>query len=314
MADSDYYKVLGVSRSATPDEIRKAYRKLARENHPDVKKDDKQAAERFQQVQEAYDVLGNAEKRVQYDRFGANFQQAGRRPGGPGPGGQSRTWSTGGGQAPQFDFEDLFGGGGAVDLEGLFGGGGGRRGRTPRPAKGADLEATVQVAFETAARGGSVDIHLEQNGKAETLGVKIPAGVDTGSVIRLAGQGGPGRNGGPTGDLLLTVDVQPHRYFRREGANLLLDVPITPSEAVLGAKVDVPTLSEGTVVLTVPPGTSSGMKLRLRGKGVLDPQTKQPGDQFIVLKIVVPRESSEPVQTLYRQVAGTESSPRAGLW
>jgi curved DNA-binding protein len=207
----------------------------------------------------------------------------------------------------------MFGEGG-VDLEGLFGGMGGRRGRTPRPTKGTDLEATVQVPFVTATRGGSVDIHLEQNGREETLAVKIPPGVDTGSVIRLAGQGGPGRNGGPSGDLLLTVAVQPHPYFRREGANLLVDVPITPSEAVLGAKVDVPTLSEGTVVLTVPPGTSSGTKLRLRGKGVLDPQTKQPGDQYVVVKIVVPKESSDAAAALYQQLAATEASPRSGLW
>lgn len=308
MADSDYYSVLGVTRGATPEEIRKAYRKLARENHPDVKKDDPQAAERFKQVQEAYDVLGDPEKRVKYDRFGKAFQQAGRA---AGQGGQAYTWTSGGGQAPPFDFEGLFGGGG-VDLESLFGGG--PRARTPRKSRGTDLEAVVQVPFETAARGGSVDIHLEQNGREQTLAVKIPAGVDTGSVIRLAGQGGPGRNGGPPGDLLLTVEVQPHRYFRREGSDLLLDVPITPSEAVLGAKVDVPTLSEGTVVLTIPPGTSSGMKLRLRGKGVIDPQTKQPGDQYLVIRIVVPREASEEVRSLYRQLAPQESSPRAGLW
>jgi DnaJ-class molecular chaperone len=314
MADSDYYQTLGVGRNATPEDIRKAYRKLARENHPDVKKNDPQAAERFKQVQEAYDVLGDAEKRVQFDRFGKAYQQAGRRPGPGGPGGQAYTWTGGPGQAPPFDFEQMFGEGG-IDLGDLFGGGaGGRRGRTPRPAKGTDLEATVQVPFTTAARGGSVDIHLEQNGKEETLGVKIPAGVDTGSVIRLAGQGSPGRSGGPAGDLLLTVAVQPHPYFRREGANLLVEVPITPSEAVLGAKVDVPTLSEGPVVLTIPAGTSSGTKLRLRGKGVLDPQTKQPGDQYVVVKIVVPKESNDAAIALYRQLAAKESSPRTGLW
>jgi curved DNA-binding protein len=317
MADSDYYSVLGVSRNATPDEIRKAYRKLARENHPDVKKDDPQAAERFKQVQEAYDVLGDPEKRVQYDRFGKAFQQAGRGSR-PGAAGQTYTWTSGGGPSgsgpgPQFDFEELFGsGGGGVDLESLFGGG--RRPRSPRKTRGTDLEATVQVPFETAARGGTVDIHLTQNGREETLSVKIPAGVDTGSVIRLGGQGGPGRNGGPAGDLLLTVEVQPHRYFRREGAHLLVDVPITPSEAVLGAKVDVPTLSEGLVVLTVPPGTSSGMKLRLRGKGIVDPQTKQPGNQYLVMKIVVPRDSGEDAKSLYRQLAEQETSPRTGLW
>jgi DnaJ-class molecular chaperone len=138
--------------------------------------------------------------------------------------------------------------------------------------------------------------------------------VREGSVIRLAGQGTPSQFGGGPGDLLLRVDVEPHRYFRREGNDLLLDVPITPSEAVLGAKVEVPTLSEGTVVVTVPPGTSSGVKLRLRGKGVVDAQTKHTGDQYVVVKIVVPRDPPAALKDLYHNVAQHESQPRAGLW
>jgi curved DNA-binding protein len=312
MADPDYYKTLGVAKNASADEIRKAYRKLARENHPDVKKDDPAAAELFKQVQDAYAVLNDPEKRELYDRYGAAFQQAGRRPGGASPGGNggSYTWTSEGGPGAGFDFNDLFGG--AFDFQEAMGGG--RRGRGRPPARGSDAEATVRIPFETAARGGSVDIQLDTGSGPQTLSVKIPAGVDTGSVIRLAGQGHPGRFQGPAGDLLLTVNVDPHRYFRREGANLLVDVPITPSEAVLGGKIEVPTLSEGTVMLTVPPGTSSGMKLRLRGKGVIDPQTKQPGDQFVVIKIVVPKEASEKLQELYRQVAALEPAPRSGLW
>ncbi|OYW22831.1 MAG: molecular chaperone DnaJ [Planctomycetales bacterium 12-60-4] len=313
MADSDFYKTLGVARNASADEIRKAYRKLARENHPDAKKDDPAAAELFKQVQEAYAVLSDPEKREQYDRYGAAFHQAGRTPGGKGgPGGQTYSWSSSGAPGGGFDFNDLFGR--SFDFEEVLGGGRRGRGGARPPARGTDLEAEVRVSFETAATGGSVDIQLEAGGTSQTLAVKIPAGVDTGSVIRLAGQGQPGRFNGSAGDLLLTVQVEPHRYFRREGANLLVDVPITPSEAVLGAKVEVPTLTEGAVVLTIPPGTSSGMKLRLRGKGIVDPQSKQPGDQFVVVKIVVPRDADDETKTLYRQIAEKEASPRTGLW
>lgn len=310
MPDSDYYKTLGVSRNASADEIRKAYRKLSRENHPDVKKDDPAAAELFKQVQNAYEVLSDPEKREQYDRYGAAFQQAGRRHPGGGPGGGTYTWSSGGGQEVPFDLNDLFGR--SFDFEDALGGG--RRGRGRPPQRGQDVEASVRIAFETAAVGGSVDIQLEMQSGTQTLSVKIPPGVDTGSVIRLSGQGHPGRFQGPPGDLLLTVQVEPHRYFRRDGSDLLVDVPITPSEAVLGAKVEVPTLTEGLVMVTVPPGTSSGMKLRLRGKGVINPQTRQPGDQYAVMKIVVPRPASEAVQELYRQLAPLDSDPRTGLW
>jgi len=315
MAPSDFYQTLGVSRSASADEIRKAYKKLARENHPDAKKDDSTAAERFKEVQEAYDVLGDAEKRQQYDRFGTTFPKGGPQPGaGSSPGGgRSYTWSpSGSGGTGGFDFGDLFGSGG-VDLEELLGGGRRSRGG-PRPVRGQDVEAVVQVAFETAVLGGSVDIQVEQGPQHAQLTVKIPAGVNTGSVIRLAGQGQPGRFSGPPGDLLLSLEVQPHRYFRREGAHLLIDVPITPSEAVLGAKVEVPTLSEGSVVVTIPPGTSSGAKLRLRGKGAIDPQTKQPGDQYVLVKIVVPREATEAMKELYQKLGSLETPPRQGLW
>ncbi|HEY4263533.1 MAG TPA: DnaJ C-terminal domain-containing protein, partial [Schlesneria sp.] len=133
-------------------------------------------------------------------------------------------------------------------------------------------------------------------------------------VIRLSGQGAPGTKNGPAGDLYLTIEIKPHRYFRREGANLLLEVPITPSEAALGAKVEVPTLNEGNVVMTIPAGTSSGAKLRLRGKGIQDPQTNQPGDQFVVIKIAVPKGLSDADKKLYEQLAASETSPRSSLW
>ena len=156
--------------------------------------------------------------------------------------------------------------------------------------KGDDLAFEVTVPFQVAAEGGSHGLQIRRGDQVERINVKIPAGVEDGSVIRLAGQGHPGPQGGAPGDLLLTVHFSPHPYFHREGSNLLVDVPITPSEAALGTKVEVPTLSEGHVTVTIPPGTSSGTKLRLRGKGVRNPKTKELGDQFVVVKIVVPHQ------------------------
>ena len=318
MAD-DYYKTLGVSKTATEDEIRKAYRKLARVNHPDAKPNDLKAAETFKKIQEAYDVLNDKDKRQQYDQFGPDFQRMG--PGGPyGPGGPGGASGFPGGSGP-IDISDLFGNGG-IDLSEFFNGkmGGGqsgsgaRRSKRASASKGDDIRATVQVPFEVAVTGGSVDVRLDRGGNIETLAVKIPAGVNEGQVIRLAGQGGHGQRGGPAGDLLLKIEVLPHPYFRREGSNLLLEVPVSPPEAVLGTKVEVPTLSEGRVVVKVPPGTSTGMKLRLRGKGVIDPLTKQPGDQFVVIKIVLPKKITDHDRELYQKIAEGESSVREGLW
>jgi DnaJ-class molecular chaperone len=310
MSDPDYYKVLGVSKTASQDEIRKAYKKLARENHPDRNPDDKAAAERFKQVQEAYGVLSNEEKRKQYDQFGhAPFT-------GGGPGFQGGSWRTTSGGGP--DFSDLFGD--QFDLGDLFGGAfrGGRaqaEPRRPRPQKGQDIEARMEVAFQTAALGGTHEIVLQRGGATERLDVKIPPGVHDGGTIRLAGQGHPGTDGGPAGDLLVRVKIAPHPYFRREGHNLLIDVPITPSEAALGAKIDVPTLSEGNVVVTIPPGTSGGAKLRLRGKGVPDPKGGVPGDELVVIKIAVPKQLSEEAKSLYEQLAKVSPhAPRAGRW
>lgn len=317
MAD-DYYKTLGVSKSASADEIRKAYRKLARVNHPDAKPNDAGAAERFKQIQEAYDVLNDAEKRKLYDQFGPDFQNVGR--GGPGPGpGPGGGFGGFGGQTGPIDLGDLFGRGG-VDFGEFFGGamGGGAAGGTRRGKRGAirgeDIRATVRVPFQVAVAGGPVDVGIDRGGEVSTLTVKIPPGINDGQVIRLAGQGNPGMRGGVAGDLMLRIEIEPHAYFRREGSNILLDVPITPAEAVLGTKVEVPTLSEGNVVVKVPPHTSTGMKLRLRGKGAIDQHTKQPGDQFVVIKIVLPKQLSEQAKSLYEKLSEHDGSVRDGLW
>ena len=310
----DYYAALGVKKDATAEQIRKAYKKLSRENHPDSKPNDSDAAKKFQQVQDAWDVLGDAQKRQQYDQFGPNgpqFQQGGRRagPGGGGP----------------VDFSEMFGGGN-VDLSdllgGMFGGGGaagspfgrqaGRRGRT---APGANIEAEIEIPFVVAVEGGTQDLQLDNGGKVERLSVKIPPGVATGSVIRLAGQGQSGHGGGAAGDLLVTIKVAPHSYFRREGNDLLIDVPITVSEGALGTKVEIPTLAEGTVVITVPPGTSSGAKLRFRGKGVPDQKTRVRGDLYAILKLVLPPSLDAATRGLFEQIAiAAPHSPRANLW
>jgi curved DNA-binding protein len=325
MPEIDFYKTLGVARNASADDIRKAYKKLARKYHPDVRPGDKDAADQFKKVQQAYSILGDAEKRVQYDRYGHAFN-----------GGQSspyRTaWAAGPDGTHAVDLSELFNqffgeggmrggaagfergsGGRSARAEGFghgeqpFGGGGER--------KGEDIGFEVTVPFQVAAEGGSHGLQIRRGDQTERINVKIPAGVEDGSVIRLAGQGHPGGSGGSAGDLLLTIHVSPHPYFHREGSNLLVDVPITPSEAALGTKVEVPTLSEGHVTVTIPPGTSSGTKLRLKGKGVLNPKTKERGDQYVVVKIVLPKQTSDAAKKLYQELANVEpATPRSGLW
>lgn len=313
---ADYYQALGVPRSATAEQIRKAYKKIARENHPDVKPGDNAASEKFKQAAEAWDVLGDADKRKQYDQYGEAFRHmkdGGRQPGGsPFSGGGFR-----GGAGP-IDLGDIFGG--EVDLGdifgGAFGGGGGKAGRSrTRSRRGSDIQSEITVPFTLAATGGSYDIGLQREGKVDNLAIKVPAGVQEGSVIRLAGQGEAGSGGGSAGDLLITIHVAPHPYFRREGNDLLLDVPLSISEATLGAKVDVPTLEEGLVALTIPPGASSGTKLRLRGKGIVDPKTKARGDQFVVVKISVPKNISDRAREVLQELdREAPVNPRSGLW
>ena len=298
---ADYYDVLGVSKNATEDQLKKAYRKLSRENHPDVKPKDATAAKKFQEVQDAYSVLSDGDKRRKYDQFGPAAFQSGGRPGGGG----------GGGRSGPVDFSDLFGGG--IDLGSLFGGGG--FGGQRRAQKGQDISATIQVGFNVAAEGGNYDLSVSTGSSVQKLTIRVPAGIEHGKTIRLAGQGHPGSGGGPQGDLLVTVNVASHPYFRREGTALYVDVPISITEATLGAKVDVPTLNEGLFTITVPPGSSSGAKLRLREKGIINPKTNQRGDQFVVLKIVAPKDLDAETISLARQLADRlTEDPRMGLW
>ncbi|MCL4109501.1 UNVERIFIED_CONTAM: hypothetical protein GTU68_024398 [Idotea baltica] len=305
----DYYKTLGVDRSASAGEIRKAYKKLAREYHPDVKPNDKQAEVKFKEIQAAYAVVGDEDERAKYDRFGHNYKQTGGSPFGGGGNPFGGAGDSGGGFG--FDLNDLFGG--------AMGGGGGFGGhprqRHARPSKGQDLTSTIQVPFQVAAEGGKHELTVNRGGQAERLTITVPAGVNTGSKIRLSGQGHNGQHGGPSGDLIVTINAAPHPYFRRDGDNLIVEVPITPAEAALGTKVDIPTLTEGNVVMTIPPETSSGSKLRLKGKGVQNQKTKVRGDQHVVIKIEISKDLSENTKKLYEQLLEeTDTNPREGLW
>jgi len=308
MPKRDFYDVLGVPRSASQEDLRKAYKKLARKHHPDSNQQDPEAAKKFAEITEAWDVLGDEQKRKQYDQFGHAAAGGGH----PFQGGNPFQGFGGGGASMQFDMEDLLGG--------MFGGGGGgfggqRRGGGGRARRGEDVRAEITIPFGVAAEGGEHTLTLQNGSKSERIAVKVPAGIDQGQTIRLAGQGNPGPGGGTPGDLLVTVSIAPHPWFKREGFHLVLEAPITPAEAVLGTRIEVPTLSEGTGMLTVPPGTSSGARLRLRGKGIRNPKTGERGDQFVSLKIVVPKDLSELARAAWEQVQQTSAeTPRQQLW
>jgi DnaJ-class molecular chaperone len=313
---SDYYDLLNVTRNASPEDIKRSYRKLARQYHPDRNPGDKTAAAKFKDIQQAYDTLSDPEKRKLYDQFGADYEQAARAAQAGGFGGQGPfRWSTGGqgGTAEGIDpamfqsiFEQMMGGG----MGGAGAGhpfeemaGAGRRKRGRRAPVPQDVEQTIAVDFLTAARGGSRET-TTLDGK--TVAVKIPPGIEDGKILRLRGQGVNG------GDLLVTIHVQPHAYFKREQQDLVLDLPLSLSEAVLGAKVDVPTL-EGTVSLTIPAGTSSGQRLRIRGQGLPKPDGIK-GDQYVQVKIVVPKHLDQAGKEMMQEFARKHPyNPREGL-
>jgi len=303
----DHYQTLGVPKSASAEDIRKAYRELARKYHPDLHPDDNAAKEKFKQVQTAFDVLNDPSKREMYDRYGSSFEGVGAG----GPGGAGGGWAGGGGGRGPFPGAGGFPGGGEIDLESLFGGaggfadmfrgaggggagGGGRTGRGRKRAAqvaGEDLTARIQVPFKLAIEGGKTDVRIDRDGKAETISVTIPQGLPDGARMRLRGQGSPGSGGGSAGDLLLDVGVESHPVFRRDGDTLELTLPVSLAEAIEGAKVDVPT-PWGTISLRIPAGTSGGRKLRAAGMGVRHSNGAK-GDLIAEVQIMLP-ESADP--------------------
>ncbi len=320
MAEQDLYAVLGVPKDADADVLKKAYRKLAGQLHPDKNPGNQAAESRFKQVNHAYDVLGDAKKRKLYDEFGEDGLREGfdaerarayknwstrQRA----PGGVNRDAYVGG---QPFDPEDIFGGaGGAAGIGDLFGDLMGRARRQRGPVKGPDLESEITIDFASAVRGATLELRPQGQGGGPVT-VRIPAGASEGSRVRIPGQGGPSQNGGARGDLVLTVHVTPHPFFRREGDDLHLDLPVTLAEAYHGAKVRVPT-AEGEVNLKVPEGTQSGQVLRLRGKGVAR-KGRAAGDLYVHFLIQIPTERNEEVDKMIDRLAELQpDDPRADI-
>ena len=307
----DPYEVLGIAKSASEAEIKKAFRGLAKKHHPDKHAGDATAKKRFQEISGAYDILGDKDKRAQFDAgtIGADGNPKGFD---PRAGGFRQGNPFGGGGGPgarefHFSFDDSPSSGPAgfgdifADLMG------GRRGRGPtRPAKGEDFSAAVTVSFGEAAIGGTRRVVL-QNG--EQIDVKIPVGVKDGQVVRVKGRGGAGRGGGPSGDILLSVSVAPHPWMTRDGNDIRMDLPVTLKEAVLGAKVPAPTLT-GTVSLSVPPNSNTGTILRLKGKGIAAQEGA--GDLYVRLVVSLPDRPDEALQTFLQSWPG-DYDPRAKM-
>lgn len=338
----DYYEVLGAKRDASADEIKKAYRKLARKFHPDLNPGDKTAEEQFKLLQEAYDVLSNPEDRKLYDQYGENWRAVKAGAGAPPPpgyenydfGGAGRS-AGGGARAGGFDFNDFdfsryrttgTAPGGFDIFEEMFGGGGFGRGRATRSGRGRDIEAELETSLEEAHRGGRRTLQMQvsevcptcggtgvKDGKPcptcggsgevirpKTIEVNIPAGARDGATIRVPGQGGSGSNGSEPGDLYLHIRLRPHPVFTVKGDDLETEFAIAPWEAVLGEKVAAPTI-DGKVEVTIPPGSKSGQRLRLRGQG-LNKRNGGRGDEYVRLKIVVPKDVSAEERHLYEEL------------
>jgi molecular chaperone DnaJ len=382
MAQQDYYQALGVARDASEDDIRKAYRKLARKHHPDLNPGDKASEERFKKVQEAYDILSETKKKTMYDQYG--FYSENGMPSGAGAGGQRAPHMDFGG----FDFSDAYtrGAGGrrpaeeSANFQDIFSQWFGRQNTepTPQPQKGSDLEYFLNIDFWQAIKGTQVKLQIarqevcatcngsgaaktatstvcpECNGSGnvtqaagamrfsltcprcngtgrlrntcaacqgdgrisakETVEVRIPAGAQQGSRLRVAGKGNAGTAGAPAGDLYITVRVDPHPFFRREGDDIEISVPIRIDEAGLGTKIEVPTI-DGRALLKIPQGTKNGQKFRLREKGVLNLRTTQRGDQIVEVQIEAPVVHDERTKELLREYAKLHpEDPRAEIW
>ena len=316
--EKDYYAVLGVDKSASAADIKKAYRKLAQKHHPDANQGNTRSEERFKEVSAAYDVLSDPKQREEYDRIRQMVAAGGFRAGPGGPGGFGGFGGFGGGGGSRVrveNIDDLFGGGaGFGDLFGdLFGSGSTSGGFGNRAMRGQDLETETTLSFEEALEGVQVELYLtEPGGTHRTIRARIPAGVSDGARIKLPGKGAAGPNGGLPGDLYVKVRVRPHKVFGRKNKDLTLSLPITFAEAALGAQVDVPTLNGGPVKLKIPAGTSSGRTFRVKGKGV--PSGKAKGDLLVTVQVAVPQRLNREARNLVERLAELDDqSPRAAL-
>jgi curved DNA-binding protein len=334
MEFKDYYQTLGVSKTSSDKEIKQAYRKLARKFHPDVNPGDKTAEAKFKEINEAYEVLGDADKRRKYDELGANWrmyeqaQQQGQGfPGGfgfGGPGGGQDAWTinmggAGGGyrtKTPE-EMQDLFGNEDPFSdfFRTFFGGAGGREtggrargGRAARSQKGQDIEHAVELTLEEAYHGATRRVSIKEGGHARTVDVRIPAGVKDGSRVRAAGEGAAGANGGAAGDLYLRVQVKPHAVFERTAADLQTKVAVPVTTAVLGGEAQVPTVT-GSVRLKIPEGTQNGQVFRLKGHGM--PNVGKPddrGDLYATVEVQLPRALTREQREHYEALQKLERS------
>ncbi len=301
MAAKDYYSILGVAKNASDEEIKKAYRKLAMKYHPDRNPNKKEAEERFKEINEAYAVLSDKEKRKQYDTFGAEgFQQRFT---------QEDIFRG-------FDFDEIlsglfgsrgrrefrYGGRGGFDFGDLFGKQGGYQDAGRMPQRGEDIVYEMSISLEEAAFGGEKRISYRKNGKIEEVSVKIPQGIPSGKKLRLSGKGMGGRNGGPPGDLYLQVSIREHPVFSREGDDLIVEKEINFSDAVLGTTVEVPTL-EGVKKVKIPSGTQSHTKMRLKGLGIPHFQGEGRGDEYVKVIVRIPKKVSEKNRELIQELA-----------
>lgn len=320
----DYYKILGVNKNASQDDIKKAFRKLARKYHPDANPNNPEAEEKFKEIGEAYEVLGNAQNRSKYDQLGANWKQYSRAGAGwPGGGGRTYTYDFGG---RGFSFDDLgsgfsdffemFFGRGADDRFSSYSSGAGSQfGRNTRTGmqKGQDIQSELEITLKEAYAGTQRSLKLQKEGKVRTVNVKIPRGIKGGGKIRLAGEGSSSPVGGQAGDLYLVINIAKHNFFTRKADDLYCEIPVTIKEAYYGSKVDVPTF-DGKIMVKVPPKTQGGRTLRLKGKGMPKLKGSGNGNLYIKIMIVLPeRLSGEQKKNFEEFTKNMDENPRDNI-
>ena len=311
----DYYSLLGVDKNADAEKIKKAYRKQARKHHPDVNHNDAAAEKKFKDISEAYEVLKDPEKRKAYDQYGSNWKTGPQQQRQQQQHAQQSSHSSRGGYRGGFGGDFSSGGDYSDIFESMFGGGGRRGGGAPFQQKGEDANASLSIPLEDAYHGSSRTITFtsqtpnasgQMESKNRTLNVKVPKGIKDGGKIRLKGQGGPGYNGGAAGDMYIRFDIEKHRLFDVDGADVYLSLPVAPWEAALGAKVNVPTPA-GTIKMTIPKGSASGKKMKLKGKGI---PAKNAGDLYVVLNVVLPPADDEKARKIYEDMQELNFNPR----